>query len=116
MVTTTATINVNELMQVADVVSREKSVDKNIVVEALQDAIARSAKSRYGHEYDIRVKIHQKTGDIEIFRYREVVAEVENNATQIILADAKVHDASLELGAFYMVRLNVLNLVASWLT
>ena len=97
---TTATINVNELMQVADVVSREKAVDKNIVIEALQDAIARSAKARYGHEYDIRVKIYPKTGEIDIFRYREIVEEVDNSAMQISVSDAKEHDATLELGAF----------------
>jgi N utilization substance protein A len=97
---TTATINVNELMQVADVVSREKAVDKNIVIEALQEAIARSAKARYGNEYDIRVKIYPKTGEIDIFRYREIVEEVDNSAMQISLSDAKEHDATLELGAF----------------
>ncbi len=97
---TTATINVSELMQVADAVSREKSVDKMIVVEALQEAIARSAKARYGTEYDIRVKIHAKTGDIDIFRYREVVTAVDNEALQISVPDAKEHDAHLELGDF----------------
>ncbi len=97
---TTATINVSELMQVADVVSREKSVDKMIVVEALQEAIARSAKSRYGTEYDIRVKIHAKTGEIDIFRYREVVTAVDNDALQISVPDAKEHDANLGLGDF----------------
>ena len=63
---TTATINVHELLQVADAVSREKGVDRQIVVEALQDAIARSAKQRYGAEYDIRVTIQPKDGSIII--------------------------------------------------
>lgn len=92
---TTATINVHELLQVADAVSREKSVDRAIVVEALEDAIARSAKARYGTEYDIRVKINQKTGDISIFRFREIMAseqEVENPALQISIIEAKLRD------------------------
>lgn len=97
---TTATINVTELMQVADVVSREKAVDKKVVVEALQDAIARSAKARYGTEYDIRVQIHAKTGDIEIFRYREIVEEVINDALQISLADAQERNSTLNIGDF----------------
>lgn len=97
---TTATINVSELMQVADVVSREKSVDKMIVVEALQDAIVRAAKACYGTEYDIRVTIHPKTGEIDIFRYREVVEEVENDAIEITLQDAYLHDQALEIGGF----------------
>lgn len=97
---TTATINVKELMQVADVVSREKSVDKTIVLEALTDAIVRAAKSRYGTEYDIRATIHPKSGEIDIFRYREVVEEVENASMQISLKDAYLHDNTLEIGNF----------------
>ena len=97
---TTATINVTELLQVADVVSREKSVDKNIVIEALQEVISRSAKARYGSEYDIRVTIHPKTGAIDIFRYREIVENVDNSTLQISLSDAQERDTNLHLGDF----------------
>ena len=84
---TTATINVHELLQVADAVSREKGVDRQIVVEALQDAIARSAKQRYGAEYDIRVTIQPKDGSIIIRRYRIVEAiDAEANIQPIYCA------------------------------
>jgi len=99
---TTATINVHELLQVADVVSREKAVDKKVVISALEEAIMRSAKARYGTEYDIRVTIHPKTGSIDIFRYREVVEEIaeEQDALQVTLSDAQERDAALTLGDF----------------
>jgi N utilization substance protein A len=97
---TTATINVHELMQVADVVAREKSVDKNIVIEALEEAITRSAKACYGTEYDIRVTIHPKTGSIDIFRYRELVEVPENNALQVSVSEAQERDSALTLGDF----------------
>ncbi|MEM6602873.1 MAG: transcription termination factor NusA [Pseudomonadota bacterium] len=103
---TTATINVHELLQVADAVSREKGVERQIVVEALQDAIARSAKQRYGAEYDIRVTIQPKDGDIIIRRYREIVEEIDTEAEHpayfITLQDAKERDdgAQAEIGEF----------------
>ncbi len=99
---TTATINVHELMQIADVVAREKVVDKKIIIEALQEAIAKSAKACYGSEYDIRVIIHPKTGKIDIFRYREVVETVtsQNSTFQILLSDAQEKDAQLKIGDF----------------
>lgn len=99
---TTATINVHELLQVADLVAREKAVDKQVVISALEEAITRSAKARYGTEYDIRVTIHPKTGNIDIFRYREIVQEVEeeSSALQVLLADAQERDSTLDLGDF----------------
>ena len=93
---TTATINVHELLQVADAVSREKGVDRQIVVEALQDAIARSAKQRYGAEYDIRVTIQPKDGSINIRRFREVVEEIDAEAEHPAYYIA--HSESLQMG------------------
>jgi N utilization substance protein A len=97
---TTATINVHELLQVADAVAREKSVDKNIVIAAMEDAISKSAKARYGTEYDIRVFINRNNGDIQIFRYTEVVDEVEFEGLQITLEQAKEYDSNVQIGEF----------------
>ena len=89
-----------ELLQVADLVAREKGIDKNDVLEAMELAIARAGRSKYGPEYDVRAKIDRKTGAISLARYTEVVDEVENEFTQISLKDASKKDASLKAGDF----------------
>ena len=89
-----------ELLQVADLVAREKGIDKNDVLEAMELAIARAGRSKYGPEYDVRAKIDRKTGAISLARYTEVVDEVENEFTQISLKDALKKDVSLKAGDF----------------
>jgi N utilization substance protein A len=78
-----------ELLQIADAVAREKSIDRKIVLQAMEDAIQKAAKSRYGSENDIRCQIDPKTGDARLSRVLAVVEEVENDATQINVDDAK---------------------------
>ena len=89
-----------ELLQVADAVARDKGIDRDEVLEAMEQAIQKAGRSKYGHEHDIRAHIDRKTGEILLARYIEVVDEVvENEATQVPLAralrkrpDAKVGD------------------------
>lgn len=78
-----------ELLQVADAVAREKNIDKEHVLEAMEEAIKKAGRSKYGHEHDIRARIDRKTGDIHLMRYLQVVDTVEDEATQISLAQAK---------------------------
>ena len=66
-----------ELLQISDAVAREKGLSKEKVLEAMEEAIQRAAKSRYGSENDIRVKIDQKTGEVGIFQCLTVVEEIE---------------------------------------
>ncbi len=87
-----------ELLQIADAVARDKSIDKQIVVEALEDAIQKAARSRYGMENEISAKIDQKTGEIHLARHLHVVEEIEDDATQILLADAQKRNAAAQLG------------------
>jgi len=89
-----------ELLQIADAVAREKMIDRMIVIEAMEEAIQKAARSKYGAEYDIRADIHPKTGDLKMARYREIVEEVENHSTEIRLTDAQVQDAAAEVGGF----------------
>ena len=77
-----------ELLQVADNVAREKGIDREEVLEAMEQAIQKAGRSKYGHEYDIRADINRTTGQISLWRYREVADPVEDQATQISLADA----------------------------
>ena len=76
-----------ELLQIADAVVREKSIDRTIVVTAMEDAIAKAARSRYGAETDVHAEINPKTGEVRFSRLLLVVDEVDNDATQISLAD-----------------------------
>jgi N utilization substance protein A len=90
METETATsLNRLELLQVADAVSREKGIDGEIVIEAMEEAIQKAARSKYGHENDIRAEIDRGTGEIRLFRLLEVCDEVENDATEISLTEAR---------------------------
>jgi N utilization substance protein A len=87
-----------ELLQIADAVAREKSIDRRIVLEAMENAIQKAAKSRYGSENDIRCEIDPKTGETRLTRVLAVVDKVENEATQIELADAKKRNADAKVG------------------
>ncbi len=81
-----------ELLQVADAAAREKGIDRAEVLEAMEQAIQRAGRFKYGLEHDIRAEIDRKTGDIRLTRYREVVedgADIENEAVQIPLAIAR---------------------------
>jgi N utilization substance protein A len=87
-----------ELLQIADAVAREKTIDKKIVIEAMEDAIQKAAKSRYGAENDIRCEIDAKTGEARLTRVLAVVEAVENDATQINLEDAKKRNPQAQIG------------------
>ena len=87
-----------ELLQIADAVAREKTIDKKIVIEAMEDAIQKAAKSRYGAENDIRCEIDPKTGEAKLTRVLAVVDEVENDATQINVEDAKKRNPDAKVG------------------
>ncbi|MGB3719140.1 MAG: transcription termination/antitermination protein NusA [Proteobacteria bacterium] len=87
-----------ELLQIADAVAREKSIDRKIVLQAMEDAIQKAAKSRYGSENDIRCEIDPRTGDTRLFRVLAVVEKVENDATQISLEEAKRRNPEAKLG------------------
>jgi N utilization substance protein A len=89
-----------ELLQVADTVARDKGIDKDEVLEAMEQAIQKAGRSKYGQEYDIRAEIDRRTGEIRLLRFREVVETVENEATHIPLTAAKRLNAEAEVGDF----------------
>ncbi len=89
-----------ELLQIADAVAREKSIDRNVVIEAMEEAIQKAARSRYGAENDIRAEIDPKTGEIRLNRFMQVVEIVEDDATQILLVDAHVKNPAAQIGDF----------------
>jgi N utilization substance protein A len=98
---TTIAIPRMELLQVADAVAREKSIDRDEVLTAMEQAIQKAGRSKYGHEHDIRAAIDRKTGEIKLTRVQEVVdTVVENEATQIPLKAAHRRDPALKVGDF----------------
>ena len=89
-----------EIILVADTVAREKNIDKEDVFVAMEVAIQKAARSRYGFEHDIRAQIDRKTGAITLERYREVVDEVENEVTQLTVEDAQAYKKGAVAGDF----------------
>ena len=89
-----------ELLQTAEAVAREKMIDPDLVIQAMEDSLARAAKSRYGSEMDIRVKIDRKTGRASFTRVRTVVEDdaVENYQAQLTVAQAKQYLADPQIG------------------
>ena len=92
-----------ELLQVAETVARDKSIERDEVLEAMEMAIQKAGRSKYGHEHDIRATIDRTTGEISLIRYQEVVendAEIENEAAQLPLDTAKTLKADAVVGEF----------------
>ena len=89
-----------ELLQIADAVAREKSIDKSIVLSAMEDAIQKAARSRYGSENDIRAEIDPKTGEIRLSRLMEVAEEITEEARQIDLDEARKRNPAAQVGDF----------------
>ena len=89
-----------ELLQIADAVAREKSIDRGIVIAAMEDAIQKAARSRYGSETEVRAEINPKTGEMRLSRLLLVVEQVENDSTQISLTDAKRRNPAAQVGDF----------------
>ncbi|MCV6546895.1 MAG: transcription termination factor NusA [Cohaesibacter sp.] len=87
-----------ELLQIADAVAREKSIDRMIVIGAMEDAIQKAARSRYGQETDIKASIDPRTGETRLERRLEVVEVVEDYATQIALVDARDREPEIQIG------------------
>jgi N utilization substance protein A len=89
-----------ELLLVADAVAREKSIDRDEVLEAMEQAIQKAGRAKYGHEKDIRATIDRKTGDVRLSRWTEVVEAAENEDTQIPLHIALRFKPEIKLGEF----------------
>jgi transcription termination/antitermination protein NusA len=100
MANTAVSANRLELLQIADAVAREKVIDKSIVLEAMEDAITRAAKARYGVENEIRAEIDPRTGETRLNRLLQVVEKIDNEATQITLVEAARKNPAAQIGDF----------------
>jgi N utilization substance protein A len=89
-----------ELLLVADAVAREKQIERDDVLEAMEQAIQKAGRAKYGHEKDIRATIDRKTGDVRLSRWTEIVETVENEETQIPYHIAKKFAPEKNIGEF----------------
>jgi len=97
---TAISANKAELIAIADSVAKEKLIDRAIVIEAMEDAIQRAAKNRYGIENDIRAKLDPTTGDLRLWRVVEVVEAVDDYFKQIDLKGAEKLQKGAAVGDF----------------
>ncbi len=100
MIDRTAALPRPELLQVADSVARDKGIDREEVLEAMEQAVQKAGRSKYGHEHDIRAHIDRRTGEIRLARFTEVVETVENEITQVSLAQARCIKHDSVIGEF----------------
>src|SRR5262245_26094865 len=96
----TTAYNRIEMLQVADAVAREKSIEREQVPEAMEQAMQKAARAKYGPEHDIRASIDRQTGEIELRRFFQVADPVENEATQITLSKAQELNPDAQVGDF----------------
>ena len=89
-----------EMLAVADAVARDKGIEREEVLEAMEQAIQKAGRSKYGTEHDIRFRIGRDTGHISMARYREVVEEVEDENTQLTIDQAQAEKDNVAIGDF----------------
>jgi N utilization substance protein A len=89
---------ISELKRMIDQVSREKGVDRKILIETLEEAVKAAARKKLGQSYDLEVNFNEEMGEIEIFEFKEVVEEITNKHLEISLEEAKEIDPEFELG------------------
>jgi N utilization substance protein A len=97
---TTADIPRLEMLQVADMVAREKGIEREEVLEAMEQAIQKSGRAKYGLEHDIRAEIDRKTGEIKLLRYMQVADPIENENTQVSVVEAQRRNPEAQVGDF----------------
>jgi len=89
---------ITELKRVIEQVSREKGVEREILIKTIEEAVRAAARKKLGHIYDLEVSFNEEMGEIEIFEFKEVVEKVTNEHVQISLEEAKEIDPESELG------------------
>jgi N utilization substance protein A len=97
---TTADIPRLEMLQVADMVAREKGIEREEVLEAMEQAIQKAGRAKYGLEHDIRAEIDRKTGEIKLLRYMQVADPIENENVQVSVAEAQRRNPEAQVGDF----------------
>ena len=90
-------MNTENLKRIIDQISRDKGIERTLLVEAIEEAVRSAARKKYGSRRDIEVQFNDETGEIEVFQYRTVVEQVEDEETEISLVEAREMDPEVEL-------------------
>ncbi|MDH4320504.1 MAG: transcription termination factor NusA [Desulfobulbaceae bacterium] len=88
----------SDLRRIIDQISRDKGIDRALLIEALEEAVASAAKKKYGQRREIEVRFNEDLGEVEVFQFRNVVEKVEDEQTEVSLADAAKLDPEVQLG------------------
>ncbi|MDF1576823.1 MAG: transcription termination factor NusA [Desulfurivibrionaceae bacterium] len=88
----------SELSRIVDQISRDKGIDKNQLIESLEEAVMQAARKKFGQRRDMEVRYNEELGEIELFQFRTVVEKVEDEQTEISLEEALALDPEVELG------------------
>jgi N utilization substance protein A len=89
---------ITELKRVIDQVSREKGLDKDVLIKTLEEAVKAAAKKKLGPSYDLEVNFNEELGEVEVFEFKEVVEKVSNEHLEIAFEDARKIDPECEMG------------------
>jgi len=89
---------VSELKRIIDQISRDRGIDKRLLVEAIEEAVQSAARKKLGSRRDIEVRYNDEYGEVEVFQFRSVVDDAEDEQTEISLTDAKRLDPDVQLG------------------
>ena len=89
---------ITDITRVIEQVSRDKGIDKNILVKALEEALKSAARKKMGSKVDIEVKYDEELGEIEVFQFKEVTETVTDTDTQISLEEGLELDHECEIG------------------
>ncbi|MCD6306430.1 MAG: transcription termination/antitermination protein NusA [Deltaproteobacteria bacterium] len=98
---------ISDLKRVIDQVSREKGVEKDVLIGALEEAVKVAARKKFGPDYDLEINYNEELGEVEAFEFKEVVKEVTNKNLQISLEEAHEIDPECELGDSLGIKMDV---------
>ena len=87
-----------DIKRVVDQVSRDKGIDREVLIKALEEALRSAARKKFGNKIDIEVQYTEETGEIEVFQFKEVVADITEPDLQITLEDGRELDPECEVG------------------
>lgn len=88
----------SDLKRIIDQISRDRGIDKSLLVKAIEDAVESAAKKKFGSRRDVEVRYNEEYGEVDVFQFRTVVEDVQDEQTEICLADAQVLDPAVQVG------------------
>ena len=88
----------SELSRIVDQISRDKGIDKDLLIESLEEAVMQAARKKFGLRRDMEVRYNEELGEIELFQFRTVVEEIADDQMEISLEEALALDPETELG------------------